>query len=367
VKIALLTPGGVDRSGIHRVIPCVLWLIEELVAAGHEVHVFVPRQEAVAGDWPMCGARVHNGGRGGWRRRLLRAFRAEHHKARFDVIHALWAGMAEFGAVAGWLFRVPTVVTLAGGEPAAAFEIGYGGLTSVRGRFQLRLAAVTASHLTVPSDFMRGLALVRGVATTTIPLGVSLRHWPVSAPRERPIGAPLRLLHVASLNRVKDQPMLLEAMWLLKEAGLPFRLRIAGCDTLDGEIQRLAERLGLQRDVEFLGELDREVLRREYERSDMLVMSSRHEAGPLVMLEGALAGVPTVGTAVGHIADQAPHASLAVPVADAAALAQAIRDLAADEPRRLRLAETAQRFAARHDAAFTARAFGELYSSVAAR
>jgi hypothetical protein len=28
VKIALVVPGGVDRSGSERVIPCLLWLIE---------------------------------------------------------------------------------------------------------------------------------------------------------------------------------------------------------------------------------------------------------------------------------------------------------------------------------------------------
>ena len=32
MRIALITPGGVDRSGTHRVIPCLLWLIERLAA-----------------------------------------------------------------------------------------------------------------------------------------------------------------------------------------------------------------------------------------------------------------------------------------------------------------------------------------------
>ena len=46
------------------------------------------------------------------------------------------------------------------------------------------------------------------------------------------------------------------------------------------------------------------------------VISSRHEAGPVVALEAAAVGVPTVGTAVGHIAEWAPDAALAVPVGD---------------------------------------------------
>ncbi len=38
-----------------------------------------------------------------------------------------------------------------------------------------------------------------------------------------------------------------------------------------------------------------------------MIISSRHEAGPLAVLEAAVKGVPTVGTAVGHIAEWAPQ------------------------------------------------------------
>src|SRR5690349_11587524 len=94
MKIAILTPGGVDRSGTERVIPCLLWFVERLVKCGDEVHVFALRQEAKAGQWPLLGARVHNAGgsnplvRGA---RMLAALRREHRRAPFDVIHALWA------------------------------------------------------------------------------------------------------------------------------------------------------------------------------------------------------------------------------------------------------------------------------------
>jgi hypothetical protein len=82
------------------------------------------------------------------------------------------------------------------------------------------------------------------------------------------------------------------------------------------------------------------------------------------MLEAALAGIPTVGTRVGHLADHSPHAAIAVPVGDAPALAQAIRAVAADETRRLAVAEAAQRFAIEHDAAFTSATFTEIYRGV---
>jgi glycosyltransferase involved in cell wall biosynthesis len=90
-------------------------------------------------------------------------------------------------------------------------------------------------------------------------------------------------------------------------------------------------------------------------------MASRHEAGPVVALEAAIAGVPTVGTAVGHLVEWAPSAALVVPVGDAPALADAIGRVLDDEALRLRLASAAQRLAIAEDADFTARAFEALY------
>jgi len=113
--------------------------------------------------------------------------------------------------------------------------------------------------------------------------------------------------------------------------------------------------------------LRRDALRGLMDEADLLVVTSRHEAGPVVVLEAAVAGVPTVGTSVGHVADWAPYAAVAVPVGDAAALAREIAALATDESRRLRLARDAQRRATEIDADYTAAAFERLYRDVATR
>jgi glycosyltransferase involved in cell wall biosynthesis len=97
-----------------------------------------------------------------------------------------------------------------------------------------------------------------------------------------------------------------------------------------------------------------------------MVLSSRHETGPLAMLEAAVVGVPTVGTAVGHIAEWAPGATVAVPVGDGSALASAIGNLLRDEDLRLRIAREAQKRAIREDADYTARSFQAIYDRVCA-
>ena len=364
MKVALLVPGGVDRSGTRKVISCLLWLIERLAADGHEVHVFAARQEKRAGTWPLLGATVHNIGRRPTRLWMVRSIAAEHREARFDVLHAFWSNLGTTGAVAGKLLGVPLVVTLPGGDVVGLADIGYGALLSRLGRLYLRIAARCAAEVNAPSDYMRDLAAELGIDAKSVALGVDLARWPPALPRARDVSRPIKLLHVASLNRVKDQPTLLEAIARLRGQGLELELTVVGFDTLDGEIQRLAVRMGLSREVRFLAELPHAELRPWFEWADLLVMSSRHEGAPIVFLEAAVAGVPTVGTRVGHIADLSPQAALCVPVGDALGLAEAIANLAADEPRRLQLAAAAQAFGVRHDADFTARTFLETYRRV---
>jgi len=211
---------------------------------------------------------------------------------------------------------------------------------------------------------MRTLAAERGVKSTVIALGVDVEQFPPVSPRARDPSQPLRLVHVASLNGVKDQSTLLGALSILKRRGQAFEMRVIGFDTLAGEIQRQSAALDLAEEVRFLGVLDHRRLFAQYQWADMLVMSSRHEAGPIVMLEAALGGVPTVGTHVGHIADHSPRAALAVPVADPTNLAEAVEHLARDDAGRIAMAQAAQAFALERDAAFTANAFLALYRNI---
>lgn len=368
MKVAILSPGGVDRGGTERVIPCILWLIERLVRAGDEVHVFAFRQESSPGRWRLLGADIHNAGRRPQGLTLLSMLRAEHRRGRFDILHAFWANPSgAVGAVAAKLLGVPLLLTLPGGDTARLPEIGYGGRLRLRGRAGLRLAVAGAAAITVPSGFMQAQARAAGIEAARLPLGVALDLWPPRPPRPRRAGAPLRLLHVASLNPVKDQETLLRAAASLKERGLAFALDVIGFDTLGGAAERRAASLDLAGHVRFHGFMPHAALRLWVEAADLLVMSSRHEAGPLVTLEAAVAGVPTVGTRVGHIADFAPEAAVAVPVGDAEALAAAIAGLAAAEGERLRLAGAAQQRALAEDADFTAGRFRRLYAELVNR
>ena len=58
------------------------------------------------------------------------------------------------------------------------------------------------------------------VSAHRIPLGVDLGAWPPRDPAPRDPSRPARLIHVASLNRIKDQTTLLRALGSLKRSGL---------------------------------------------------------------------------------------------------------------------------------------------------
>jgi glycosyltransferase involved in cell wall biosynthesis len=354
VRIACVVPGGVDSSGTERVIPCLLWLLEEW-AREHDVQVFALHHDPRPGQWTVNGVPVSNAGARPRYARTVAAIAATHGRAPFDFLYAVWAEAGVPAGVAARLLRRPLILHLTGGDLVALPEIGYGLLLTRRGRIRLRIAAECAARVLVPSLPGRADASRRGIDAERVPLGVSLRAWPPVAPLRRHAGEPLRLVHVASLNAVKDQSNLLDAIARLRETGAAFHLDVAGVDTTGGAVQRHAAALGLLDHVTFHGFLPQLSLRPLLIGSHVLVVSSRHETGPIAALEAAVAGVPTVGTAVGHVAEWAPQAAVAVTPADPDALARAIFAIHEDEDRRLAIAAAAQQRAIAEDATWTAR------------
>ena len=367
MKIALLVPGGVDSSGERRVIPALLALLRRLSML-HELHVFATHQDAEPSSWTLEGAHVHNLGlpRTAWR--AASAIVREHRVRPFDVIQSFWSGRPGALAVGvGAFLRVPSVVHVAGGELVALKDIRYGGCCTWRGRVRERQVLRGATVVTCASRPIADLVAERGVRAQRLPLGVDLARWPVRAPVRRRRDEPARLVHIASLNEVKDQPTLLRALRRLADAGRTFELDVVGEDTLGGRVQALAEELGLAHLIRFHGFLTQRELRPLVEAAHVALISSRHEAGPLVSLEAAVVGVPTAGTAVGHLAEWSPDAALAVPCREPAALEAAVAALLDDEDLRLSIATAAQRYAALEDAEHTARGFDAIYRRLAAR
>jgi glycosyltransferase involved in cell wall biosynthesis len=366
MKVALVVPGGVDRSGVYRVIPALLALIRQLTLH-HEVHVFALAQEAMRADWQLAGASIHNIGLHLTRLRAVTAILREHRTASFDIVHSIWSGACGLVAIsAAGLLRIPSLVHIAGGELVAVRDINYGGRLSWKGKLREALVLRAATVLTAPSAPIIEAMTALGVAAQRVPLGIDLNEWSARPAVRRDTRERARLIHVASLNRVKDQPTLLRAIAMLASQGLDFHLDIVGQDTLQGEMQALAQSLGVAKYVRFHGFLTQQQLRPLMESAHVMIMSSRHEAGPVAMLEAGVIGVPTVGTAVGHIAEWAPSASVSVPVGNWKALGSATRYLLEHEDQRLQIARAAFLRATSEDAAYTAVRVQDLYRKLTA-
>ena len=367
VRVGLVVTGGVDASARERVVPALLWLVERL-ARRHDVHVFVLHYHRTPRSYPLLGATVHDLGRvdgpPGFRRfrvaaRLRRAVAA---LGGVDLLHAYW-GMPGIVAVrVGRALRIPVVVTFDSGELVAIDDIGYG---LQRRRIDRRaIAAVVrdAARVTVCTAHMAALPALGGRRVDIVPIGVDPAVFPLTARQD---GPPWRLLRVGSLNHVKDYPMLLRAMTSIVAAVPETHLDVVGEDTLGGAVQAQSGALGLARHVTFHGLLPTDALAALYARAHLHVMSSRHEAASVAMLEAACAGVPTVGTRVGYAADWAIEGrAVAVPVGDARGLAAATIALIRNRQHREHIAAAARAWALAHDADWTAAQFDRIYGEL---
>ena len=149
---------------------------------------------------------------------------------------------------------------------------------------------------------------------------------------------------------MKAIDVLIEALALLKRSGRRVTATIAGEGPERATLKAQAQRLGVADQVRFIGYCP---AREAFALGRMLVIPSRAESLPYVVLEAAAAGVPMIATAVGGVPEIfGPQADALIPPDDVAALAGAIAatldDPAQTQPcRRGRAHAGAQRVLAR--------------------
>lgn len=370
MKIGLIVPGGVDRSGRILVIPVLLALIERL-ARNHQVVVVSLDPRAEPSEYDLLGARVVNLGPTKARThlssaviiltRLMSALGAMG--GGFDVLHAFWTfPQGTLAVAAGMLRRTPVVVSIGGGELVWLPTIRYGGMKSLAGRMTMSATLRLASAVSAPSMYVVPYATTIRSDIEWIPTGVDTTIF--QGPTKRTCGPPWRLLHVAGLNPVKDQETLLRAVRQVANLCPHIMLDCIGVDALNGRIQALAQQLGIADIVRFHGVLTVDEIAPFYRRAHVFVQSSLHESMGAAVLEAAASGVPTVGTNVGIVAEMAPRAAIAVPVSNPDALARSILELLRDSQRRESLALAARVFAYTYNADWTVAQFEKIYRRV---
>jgi glycosyltransferase involved in cell wall biosynthesis len=329
VRVGLIVP-GFSADADDWCIPALRHLARAL-ARTDDVRVVAVRYPYRAGRYSVEGASVIAVGgaearRGAaldvWRK-TLGVLVHEHRQRAFDVLHGFWA--TESGlltAVAGRLLRVPTLVSLAGGELVALPAIKYGDQRMASERLKIRASLGLASAVSAGSHYLLGLARrhVPSGRLRLAPLGVDLDLFTPG----RPPPDAQRLIHVATLTPVKDQVTLLRAFRLVAGQIRGARLDIVGDGPLRADLERLADELGISAAVQFLGAVDHAALPSVYRRGAGFVLSSYHEAQGMVAIEAAACGIPVAGTRVGVIPELAGSADAIAAVGATEALAASL-------------------------------------------
>jgi glycosyltransferase involved in cell wall biosynthesis len=176
-------------------------------------------------------------------------------------------------------------------------------------------------------------------------------------PAPRAGGAPVEIVSVGRLVEKKGFPDLLRACRVLKKAaGAPFRLRIYGDGPLREELTALRDGLGLQDEVDLVGERDGEDVLRAYQGADLFALTpcvtadGDRDGVPNVVVEAMACGLPVVTTDAGGVTEVVQHDvnGLVAPPGDVGTLARYLAELATDADRRRALGAAGRRTVEAH-------------------
>ena len=145
-------------------------------------------------------------------------------------------------------------------------------------------------------------------------------------PRAAREGRPFRFCCLADYTYRKGYDVLFAAFQKLQGQGRTVELLIAGKDTDSRQCRQEIVRLGLQH-VKTMGRISKSEVRDLLYQSDALVLASRSEVQPLVLLEAMSTGIPVISTECIPQNLRIEGGCTIVPIADAEALLAAMKQV----------------------------------------
>jgi glycosyltransferase involved in cell wall biosynthesis len=356
-----VAPPGI--GGAQTVLDC---LARRLVAVGHRPIVLAPPARNTGDDrtlgYPIQRHRRQVSKRLGTRLVLPRLLLL-HRRHRFDLVHCHAAyPQAHVAATFRRLSGVPFVVRPHGSDilPDDAIR------RVPRLDRRMRRAIAGAAAVIAQGDYLRDVVAAAGVDPARIRVinnGVEVAAFARAAahPHPRPY-----ILGLGSLVPHKGFDLLVRGYAALP----PDRpdLLIAGSGPELGALRRLADELGVGRQVLFLGTVVGDAKVSLYRSATFFVCPSRREPFANVILEAMAAGRPVVATDVGGNRELVHHGAtgLLCPPESPAALAEAMQRLAANPAVGASMAAAAARVVGGYDWAAVADRYIDLYREVVA-
>jgi glycosyltransferase involved in cell wall biosynthesis len=291
-----------------------------------------------------------------------------------DVIHAHWAIPTGPAAVsAARRLGLPSVITMHGGDVYVNPEQGYDFPTRWYVRPALRWTLRKAGALTAITEDCRQHALRAGAPTRSMHLvfnGTDLRRFsPAPAGAADPRFGPNMIFACRQLFPRKGIRFLVEAAAKLKPRFPDLKVVVAGDGFERPDLIALAERLGIARDVTFLGWVPNSELPQYYRAAALSVIPSLEEGFGIPAAEAMGCETAVVASDAGGLPEVVEHGvtGLIVPRGDASALAGAIGELLADPARRARMGRAGRERALRlFDWDRSAEQFEQIYAGIGA-
>ncbi len=310
----------------------VLALVEHLLARGFEVCLVTDAGSYAAESGRSLGAAVAELPFFSFGRASSR-LAAELDAFRPEVVHA--HGSRAGFHLAAWRRRNPSVATHYTVH-GYHFEHRWA-LRRLAGLWAERRTGRALRSVIHVCDYDRKLAETGGLIPAAAPHRVIYNGVDVDAlPRAAAVD-PQRVVFVGRLVTQKDPELIAAIAARLAAAGIS--VTIVGGGERESEVRRrLAAEMKDGR-VEMTGEVGREAALEQLARASVLVLPSRWEGLPVVVLEALAIGVAVVAAEVGGVPEALAHGAAGVLVTqrEPEAFAEAVAGLLADAERRRRL------------------------------
>lgn len=274
---------------------------------------------------------------------------------RFDIIHGHGAKGGLIARVVGHRRTIPSLYTPHGGS------MHYNWTSPTGAVFLLteKILGHMGSGLAFVCDYER--------RTFDAKIGVSgkpsiIAHnglWPEEFKTVTPAADATDLVFVGEVRHLKGIDLLLEAIRSLKPQR-NLTLTVVGDGPELEQYSALAKTLGLAAAVKFAGRLP---IREALALGRLMVVPSRNESFPYVVLETAAASVPIIATNVGGIPEMLPADRLCAPTAEA--LATSIANACADPAAQSKAAQLSETTRARFSAPDMACKITDFYATLA--
>jgi len=296
---------------------------------------------------------------------LLLMIIRDHWRNPYALIHAhstYPSGM--IGIVLRKLFKIPVLVCLDGAEGSALPSIHFGDLLSKR-RARLnqwiinQADAVTALTHFQRDEVYRNLPIRKHISV--IPRGVEMPEHSLLL-QER-TNSPVTILSIGYLSPVKDPITLIHTFYAIQKETDCHLIHI-GEDYMNGEVQQLTKKLGIEDRVSFKGHLPYHQVKIFQERAHLFLLTSVYESQAMVVVEAMAMGIPVCGTHVGIMADLSGTCCITVPPGESSALAHEVIALLKNKEKMDTLRKNGYTWARENDLNKCANATLKIYSSL---